>query len=318
MATSWKVVQLFNWGSQGWAETWYYAASDDAFASVFQAAKGLGALRLVFLSASASMVGTRFTKLRVSDPLLRSQPNKSAVSDDNGCAGQGAALDKQGKVEPFPTGLGWLWTGYANDVDQRTVRFLRGLNQDQSSFKAPPLQFEVLPAAWAGSFAAYLQILGVAVGALGNQVPVPTNWRFKARDLNEAVRQTTPIQAIDILVGAIPRWQIVVDFNTAVQIGDRIHVHGVTGCATQGINGDAKVVGIATAAAPMTGQLITLNKCPPCVNSPPEYQGGAIAYKIAYQLSTINRYEFDRTEHKNTGRPFFATHGRRNRTRCCS
>jgi hypothetical protein len=158
--------------------------------------------------------------------------------------------------------------------------------------------------------------LGLLPDGTGPGGPAASRWGLHARNRLNFGATAVKITSVVVLPGSSNRFTILAANATNPFVeGSRIHVHGATGCGTQGLNGDHVVVKATTAAAPSTMQY-TVDQQQCCPGATMNYNGGAFAYSLAYTYPAIHHGKWARTVSKRTGRPFIGTRGRRTKRTC--
>jgi hypothetical protein len=158
----------------------------------------------------------------------------------------------------------------------------------------------------------WYEALGLKADGTGPGGPAAGRWCIRQRARIGGTAVTEDITAISRQQDGSGRFVITTLLtNPLMADGTHLHIHGVTGCGTQGLNGDTWTVG--TIANPLKPALmdITVKKVQCCSGAAISYKKGAVFYIIRYILVPIHHAKWARTVSKKVGRPFIGTVGRR-------
>lgn len=133
-------------------------------------------------------------------------------------------------------------------------------------------------------------------------------WCDRGVPLDPALRVVKKLTKVDVFSPTDSRWRV--DFEPGIILakGDTLHIHGVGGAGTRGINGDHIVDDFDG------GDTILRSKqlCP----CPIDWNKKGTCWKVFYNLFPIINFRFWRNVRKSTGLPFYGTRGRRRSKRC--
>lgn len=270
MAINAKVTYIFNFGRNGWSETWYQATSDN-LDQVMILARQVATKRAALLAKGASLEAIRVSDEQVSgDSILETTPNKLATTEAS-------------TKDPDTAWNCWLGRATSGSLYRRSVWF-RGAPDEWIIWDPTTLKFAPVPtfAKAVADFEAILVKNVFAIKALGKEL---------------AFSPITKISKIEEGVGG--KYKITATAHGFVNT-DSVRVYGVKGDNISDVNGVWEVFNATadTFEIPLNVSVGFL------------YKGGGKVRVRKYKYPQIDFLEYVRAAKRDTGRAFFVTRGR--------
>lgn len=305
MATFAKVVFFLGFKKWGWEEELYWSGPKANQLDCEQAVRQLGLARRAFLARSCAIEAARIEFTGPDGFPLPGVPFSEIEFDEVG-SGPGQDTDPLG-----PVWQAIVLKMYGKEPSEVYLypRVLMCGGIAQSNIPWEDTDVLAKPAA--------LSDLGLESQPYFDLLTRPTpmarpggtgTGRWCVRAVSKAaavvprVKVTSVTKLVDPLNDNITNWRWSSEVALATSKGKTVHVHGVGGPGTRGINGDHTVKSI-------TGNTITSTKKVPDLCTP-DYNGKGLTWAKLWFLYPIVRTEFEMTRAKLKGRRFFGTRGR--------
>lgn len=306
-----QMTAKFSWGRNGWEEVYYYTPGvATTFQQALTEAARLAKARRDLLGEGPCLQAVAVEDISYTTTFVPATkppgPSPSAIDYqlDGGC---GLTYKSHPVDSPEDGSLTDLYTA---DAVNRESKILRGVPVTQILPWGGAPTLEQLNPPYVGKVNTFWGQLGIL--APGAAVVNPGTYSMRVKVGRGVPGYQVQIISVQTVGGGDLHFQIVAPNDVSIGAGDQIHIHGMRGCWSKGLNGVATITAKAVAAGNMT---LTLNKSQCCI-ADINYDGGATYEPIRFSFIAIVSAEGTRYAARKTGAAFFGSRGRR-RSRCC-
>lgn len=307
-----QVTFHYNCGQTGWGEEYIWTSADLRYNAALADAKALNNVRMAFSASSVVLAGISFAELALDAGglFVKGDVRPTSYTEYDFTGTEVAGTHVEGATTPQNC---YFIIARSLTRDRTRIIKLKGIADkamavtDVNIFAHPVGSLSI-----ANLIAYYRVLLGSANQDPGPQVKNQGVWSIGSRTYRRNKADRTGIDNVSVVAYRNRSlFQIEVD-GLGLAVGDRIHVGGIRGPGTAGINGDATVLQVGTVG---TIQQVTLNHPPRCGGDILPTSFGYVS-KVGNNLAAIADVTIMKVGEAKVGRPHGGIRGRRSAPRC--